>query len=218
MYLATKTWVTSTDMAFVSWLMDTRDSVMNWSEEICEMNGLDIQKYLEIKPSTEILGEICSEFVKNTGLKKTTLVVNGAGDLLTSALGSGAISQGDLHANVGTAGWIGTHHNKKTKDIPHYAGTIASGIPGIYMIICKQETLGGALEWAKNTLYTEDQLINKTNVEIYKEINELAEKSKVGAGNLIFTPWLFGERSPINDPHVRGQFFNIGLNNTRANL
>ena len=49
-------------------------------------------------------------------------------------------------------------------------------------------------------------------------MDSLVEKAKVGAKNLIFTPWMFGERSPINNPTVRGGFYNLSLEHTRSDL
>ena len=39
-----------------------------------------------------------------------------------------------------------------------------------------------------------------------------------GAGGVLFTPWLSGERSPIDDRHARGGFHNVSLGATRADL
>lgn len=39
-----------------------------------------------------------------------------------------------------------------------------------------------------------------------------------GCGNVIFTPWLTGEHSPIADRHARGGFHNLSLATTRAHL
>ena len=49
-------------------------------------------------------------------------------------------------------------------------------------------------------------------------INKEITKSPPGANQVILTPWLFGERSPINNPFLRGQIFNVGVNTTRADL
>ena len=39
-----------------------------------------------------------------------------------------------------------------------------------------------------------------------------------GAGGVLFTPWLNGERTPVDDHLVRGGWLNIGLDTTRAQL
>ncbi|MHA1338507.1 MAG: xylulokinase [Promethearchaeota archaeon] len=224
-FLATNQIVTSVDMAYVTWLMDTRPKNMNWSPKIFDLMELDIEKFPEIKLSTALIGEITSEFAEATSLPKKIPVVNGSGDLLTSALGSGAIKDGELHANIGTAGWVGAHYSKKKTDIPHYTGSIASAMPSRYLILSKQETLGGALEWFKNKFLqnelielktdSNNRLINEEidSENIYKIIDKLVEQAPIGSKNLIFAPWLTGERSPINNPLIRSVFFNIGLEN-----
>lgn len=217
-FLATSELVTSIDMAYVSWLMDTRKGKMNWSPELCKMLGLDISKYLEIKPSTAIIGKVTERFSNQTGLPKELPVINGSGDLLTSAIGSGAIQKGQLHANIGTAGWVGGHYPEKKRDIPHYTGSIAAGMPEQYLILSKQETLGGALEWMKTILFNEDLKSTGFSSNAFKKMDSIVEKAPAGSNNLIFTPWLMGERSPINDAHLRGQLFNISLNNSLGDI
>ncbi len=39
-----------------------------------------------------------------------------------------------------------------------------------------------------------------------------------GSGDVLFTPWLAGERSPVDDRHARGGFHNLSLATTRAHL
>ena len=39
-----------------------------------------------------------------------------------------------------------------------------------------------------------------------------------GSGDVVFTPWLAGERSPVDDRKARGGFHNLSLATTRAHL
>ena len=39
-----------------------------------------------------------------------------------------------------------------------------------------------------------------------------------GARGVLFTPWLNGERSPVDDHTIRGGFHNISLSSTRADM
>ena len=220
-FLATGNYVTSHDMAYITWLMDTRNKDQgkwSWSGTIHDMFGLDPRKMPELKSSTAIAGAVTAEFSTKTGVPEGLPVVNGSGDLLTSAIGSGAIDMGQMHINIGTAGWVATHLPSVALDTGHYTGTIASGIPNIYLLISKQETLGAALDWLKGILYP-GELAGKTPPgELYADIDRIAAQSPPGSNNVIFTPWLYGERSPINNPSLRGQIFNIELDTTRADL
>ena len=221
LFLATGNYVTSYDMAWITWLMDSRNrdqGTWHWSETIHRMFGLDPSKMPELRSSTSIAGTVTREFSARTGVPEGLPVVNGSGDLLTSAIGSGAIEMGSLHVNIGTAGWVATHHPSIAIDTKHYLGTIASGMPGVLLLISKQETLGAALDWVRGILYPGELVPGKSSAEIYRDLDAEASKSPPGSNNVVITPWLFGERSPINNPYLRGQIFNVGMDTTRADL
>ena len=46
----------------------------------------------------------------------------------------------------------------------------------------------------------------------------LAADAAPGSGNVIFTPWLKGERSPVADRTMRAGFHNMSLATTQADL
>ncbi|MDW8147855.1 MAG: FGGY-family carbohydrate kinase [Roseiflexaceae bacterium] len=46
----------------------------------------------------------------------------------------------------------------------------------------------------------------------------MAEREAPGSGGLIFTPWLYGERTPVEDHTLRGGFHNLSLTTTRAQM
>jgi xylulokinase len=54
--------------------------------------------------------------------------------------------------------------------------------------------------------------------DLYADMDRLGGQSPPGSNSVIFTPWLYGERSPINNPSLRGQIFNIQLDTTRADI
>lgn len=220
-FLATGQFSTSYDFAYITWLLDTRQkdqSKWSWSSALHKMTGLDLQKMPKLMASTEIASKVSAEFSEKTGVPKGIPVINGSGDLLTSAIGSGAITMGDLHINIGTAGWVATHCPKAAVDIKHYVGTIASGMPGKFLLLSKQETLGGALDWVKSMLYPKELLKDTPDKDIYAMLNDSVNQSPPGANGVLFTPWLIGERSPVNDANLRGQFFNLGMSTTRHDL
>ena len=46
----------------------------------------------------------------------------------------------------------------------------------------------------------------------------MASQSPPGSGGVIFTPWLYGERTPVEDRFVRGGFHNLSLSASRDDL
>ncbi len=213
--------VISADLAYIWWLMDTRRNRNQWHPGLCRLAGVTPAHLPEIRGSSEIVGQVTAAAAKILGLRPGTPVINGAGDLSAAAIGSGAINEGELHISVGTSGWVAGHFRKRKIDIPHYTGCIGSAWPQKYYLgMAHQETAGICLEWLKNkVLYHEEQLKKEKKVsEIYEIMDSLAEKAGPGAERMIFTPWMYGERCPLDDDHVRAGMYNVGLNHSREHL
>jgi xylulokinase len=52
----------------------------------------------------------------------------------------------------------------------------------------------------------------------FADLDRIAAAAAPGSGKLVFLPWLYGERSPVEDRLLRGGFFNYSLATTRAEL
>ena len=213
--------VTSVDLAYIWWMMDTRRMRNRWYPPLCKLAGVIPDQLAEIKDSAAVVGKITKRAAEETGLKAGTPVVNGAGDLGAAALGAGAEPESEFILCVGTSGWVGGHFSKRKVDIPHYTGCIGSAVPDKYYLgMAHQETSGICLEWLRNrVLYHKDQLKKEYQAEeVYSILDQLAEKAGPGAGGLLFTPWMYGERCPIDDQYVRAGLYNLGLNHSREHI
>jgi xylulokinase len=91
-------------------------------------------------------------------------------------------------------------------------------VPGKYFIADEQETAGACLAFLRdNILYADDLLAREQRVpNVYPLFDQIVEMTAPGSGKLIFTPWLHGERTPVDDRHARGGFHNLSLGHTRA--
>jgi xylulokinase len=52
----------------------------------------------------------------------------------------------------------------------------------------------------------------------FKIFDRVAATAPPGANGLIFTPWLFGERTPVDNHLIRGGWHNLSLTNSRADI
>jgi xylulokinase len=102
----------------------------------------------------------------------------------------------------------------------HGIASLPSAIPDRYLVTNEQETSGACLTYLRDNLFfPEDELAAREKPqEVYKVFDRLASQAPAGSGGLIFTPWLYGERTPVDDHLVRGGFFNLSLQTTRAHL
>jgi xylulokinase len=213
-YRCTKNAVTSRDLGNTSWMMDSNPGVFDWSDKILNKFKIDKEKLPEIKKSTELAGKLTEEASSTLSLKPGIPILVGSGDLTSAAIGSGAILNNQPIICLGTADWVAAHTSKRIKDLMHYAGSICSSQDN-YLCISKQETGGACLDWIIDQMFKhEKEKFKEEPHKLYNFLDSIIEKSEVGAKNLLFTPWMFGERSPINDPNVRAGFYNIGLDHS----
>jgi xylulokinase len=209
-YRSTGSIVTSPDEANLTWLADTRDGSAKWHPKLLNMYGLDSGMFPEIKDSIEIAGRLRDDAAEELGLSPGLPVIVGCGDLTSAAIGSGAVGEAEPHIYIGTSDWIAAHISSRKTDVRHYIGSLLSGIPGRYLLISEQEVAAGALEWfMRLTGFSPDD---------YDGVEEAVKSSPAGSRDLVFFPWFYGERSPIDDPYVRGVIFNLTFTHDKGDI
>jgi xylulokinase len=212
---------TSYDCAILSFIVnDTDINNIHYDPALVKKTGIDLNKMPPLKPSIYVAGNILPEVAKELGLSPNTKVVLGAGDMATAAVGSGAVLDGQTHICIGSSSWMITHIPVRKVDINHFVGSIPSAIPGRYMAAGEQEAAGINLTWLRDkVLYHKDQLLKDEKVpDVYKIFDQMVADVKPGDKKVIFTPWMFGERSPVEDHTIRGGLYNIGLDVDRRHV
>jgi xylulokinase len=142
----------------------------------------------------------------------------GAGDLHSAIVGSGAVRDYEGHVYIGTSSWVICHVPYKKTDISHNMASVPSAIPGRYFIADEQESAGACLTFLRDQLFYPDDATRRGSSEVYKEFDHIVEDVAAGSGKVIFTPWLYGERTPVEDHTVRGAFHNLSLSVDRGQL
>lgn len=211
----------SYDSITVHWLTDNRDiNNVRYSEELLRISGVDVAKLPDLVPTNSLLGTIKKELAEEFGLREDLKVISGTPDTHSAAVGSGAVKDFEPHLYIGTSSWLICHTPWKKTDLFHNMGCIPSGIPGKYMLVNEQETTGACLNFIKNNVfYHEDDLsVEKAPKDFYKRLDVVASKAPAGSNGVIFTPWLNGERSPVDDHYARGGFHNLSLNSNRTHM
>ena len=136
-------------------------------------------------------------------------------DLHAAALGSGSLGDFETHMALSTTSWISAPVPFKKTDVFHQIATHPRVRGrGKYLIVDNHDTGGVCLEWLRDNLLTDPG----DRPGPYDDLTALAAQSPPGSNDIIFTPWLKGERSPIDDGHARAGFHNLSLTTTRADM
>jgi xylulokinase len=211
----------SYDSITVHWITDNRDiHNIKYSDELIKITDVDREKLPDLIPANSLLGTIKKEIAAQWGLRNDVKVISGTPDTHSAAIGSGAVKDFEAHLYIGTSSWLICHAPWKKTDIFHQMGTIPSGIPGKYLLVNEQETTGACLNFVKNNIfYYQDELqTEKAPEDFYKRMDKVVAKVLPGSNGVIFTPWLNGERSPVDDHHARGGFYNLSLSTNRTHM
>jgi xylulokinase len=213
--------VTSADSAVGTWLTDNRDpGSVRYDSGLARLGGLDIEKQPAIRRSIDVLGPIQAEVSEALGLRKDVAIVTGAFDIPAAALGSGAVRNFEAHVYLGTSSWVAAHVPFKKTDVASTMASVPCAIPDRFLLMAVQEIAGGNLTFFRdNLLFHRDALLDRPAPDDYFEaLNRVAEAVPPGSRGVMYTPWLYGERSPVDDPWVRGGFHNLSLGSTRGDM
>ncbi len=209
------------DSILTSWVTDNRDpDAIEYDSGLIRTSGIDAQKFPEIVPCTEVLGELKPDVAAQLGLSGSVKVVTGAIDTTAAAIGSGAVEDNQLHLYIGTSSWMAAHVPYKKTDIASSLASVPCALPGHYLLIALQATAGGNLNFLRDkVIYHKDELLQEGAVpDIFKYLDQIAARVPAGANGVLYTPWIWGERAPVEDKALRAGLYNLSLHNSREDI
>ncbi|MFZ2501414.1 MAG: FGGY-family carbohydrate kinase, partial [Nocardioides sp.] len=142
-------------------------------------------------------------------------VITGLPDLHNAVVASGAAGLYEPHVALGTTAWVSCPLPGKKTDILHQQAAVPGLDADHYLLANNQDSAGRALEWLRERALAG---LGTSEVPTAEEIVALAGTAPPGAGGVMFTPWLTGERSPIDDRYARAGFHNLGVTAGSAEL
>ncbi|GAB3976875.1 FGGY family carbohydrate kinase [Plantactinospora veratri] len=167
-----------------------------WEPRLWASCGADERLAPRVQGSAEIVGTVRPEAAEATGLPAGTPVVAGGGDVSCAALGAGAVADGRVYVNVGTAAQIVTPVAEPRAGVDRFVFARA-GEDG-FLGMVSSYAAGLAIRWAERNL-----LAGGAPEVPDGTADRLARESRPGAAGLTFLPYLLGASAPIHDPAVR---------------
>jgi xylulokinase len=174
-----------------------------WSEELCQIMGIDVKLCPPLVESHDFVGSITEEIAELTGLAVETKVFAGGADNACGAIGSGILSEGKTLCSIGTSGVVLSYEERKTRDFQGKVHYFNHGEENAFYTMGVTLSAGHSLTWFKNTFAE-----NESFDSLLAGLNEVP----IGSNGLLFTPYLAGERTPYADSVIRGSF--IGMDSS----
>lgn len=203
-YMLTGAFTTDVSDASGMLLLDVKNR--KWSKEMITICGIQEQMLPEVKESYEISGFLKDDLIKALELPERVAVVAGAGDNAAAAIGTGTVEDGSCNISIGTSGtvFIASDSFRVGENNAIHSFGHANG---------KYHLMGCMLSAASCLKWWLEDILKTTDYQ-----GEQQEIKGLGDNPLYFLPYLMGERSPHNDPNVRGAFLGLSLDTTRAQM
>jgi xylulokinase len=183
------------DSAGTHWLdCGARD----WSDAMLTATGLTRAQMPQLYEGTAITGTVRGEVAVAWGMKPVP-VTAGGGDNAAGAIGVGVIADGDALLSLGTSGVIFVATDQFRPNPARAVHAYCHSLPGMWHQMSVHLSAASCVDWAARLTGTD-----------VPGVFAAAEAAGAAAGPELFLPYLSGERTPHNDPHVRGAFLGLG--------
>jgi xylulokinase len=180
-----------------SQLLDQRRR--RWSEPVLGHLGVEPGWLPRLLEGTECSGTLRSSVAAELGLPAGIPVAAGGGDSATGAVGLGCIGEGKAFISLGT-GSVFVAAQDAYRPLPErLLHTFAHCVPERWYRMAAMLNGASCLAWVA-------RLCNEPDLQALLERVELRGG---GPGQVLFQPYLRGERTPYNDVSARGAF--VGL-------
>lgn len=197
---------TDTTTASTTGLMDLR--ARRWfSPDVLETFGIgDISALLpQIVPGGARVGTVNATAAQILGLPAGIPVFLAPGDAGATTIGAGAGEIGRAYGYLGTSGWIGLS-TAEPGNPEQGVFTLAHPRPDQFMQVAPLLTAGGNLDWIRG-VFDQESFGALIDEAIARPISDI-----------IYLPYLNGERAPFSDPLARGAFIGLSASTERADL
>lgn len=189
--------VTDVSDAAGTWLFD--QASRRWSPRAIAACGVDPAWLPRIVESTEPAGRLRADWARRWGMPAGVPVVGGAGDVAAGGIGIGAVEAGQGFISLGTSAQIFVTADRHAPDASNMVHAFCHAAPGRWFRMAA--LLNGASPLAAVARWTGQADI--------AQLIAAVEAAYRGPSTLLALPYLYGERTPHNDPTARGAL--VGL-------
>ena len=179
-----------------------------WSKEMMEICGVKESQLAQIFESYEAVGTLKPELAAELGLSENVKIAAGAGDNAAAAVGTGTVGDGACNISLGTSGTIFISSEKFGVDEHNALHSFAHADGHYHLMGCMLSAASCNKWWMDEILRTRDYSGEQKDIDV----------KELGKNHVFFLPYLMGERSPHNDPNVRGTFIGMSMDTTREEL
>lgn len=169
-----------------------------YSDYLLDILGIQKRQLPEIKNSYDVIGTVLPAIADQVGLSHGTKVVIGGGDQAVGAIGTAAIHENEISISLGTSGTVFAPIDNYSFDSLGRVHSFRHATSKFHLMGCTLSAMGSLKWFLEEVLHTTD---------FVTELENMPER----VSDILFLPYLTGERSPINDTKAKGYLANLSL-------
>jgi xylulokinase len=166
-----------------------------WSPELLEAGGMRADQMPRLAEGASPAGALRASLATRWGMRRDVVLAGGGGDNAASAVGVGVTGEGMGFVSLGTSGVLfaaGDRYRPAPESAVH---AFCHALPGAWHQMGVILSASAALEWFGG-------LVGAAPADLTAALGPTVQ----APGPVRFLPYLSGERTPYNDPAIRGAF------------
>ena len=183
-----------------------------WSQELFDAIGVSTELFPPVTGCMEEIGKVSAKAAALTGLAEGTPVLCGTVDGAAAVLEAGVTGGGNAVEMTGTSSGLMIAF-EELRTAPNMAHQY-SIVPGGHILYGAMSTTGASYKWFRDQLYDHDKRLK----DPYGKMEDEILREAPDPTDLIFLPYMQGERCPIWDTDAKGVFLGLNLRTTRAQM
>jgi xylulokinase len=192
------------DMSDASGTLWLDPAARDWSDAALDACGLSRAAMPALAEGSAPAGRLRPDFVARWGMKAAPVFAGGAGDNAATAVGLGAVRPGDAFLSLGTSGVLWVTTGSFAPNPASAVHAFAHAVPGTWHQMGVMLSAASCLAWWS-------EVAGRAPADLLAELGD-----DPTPGEVLFLPYLTGERTPADDPHLRAVFAGLGATTTRA--
>ena len=179
-----------------------------WSEKLLNISGLNISNMPSLVEGSEPTEYLSLKIKNEFGFDNNVIVAGGAGDQAAGAFGASVIKNNQSMISLGTSGVYFAPSSKFFSNTNQGVHSFCHCLPKTWHQMSVMLSATNCINWFNNL----------HGIKIQKSLlkaQNYFENQFISNSTPFFLPYLSGERTPHNNPHLRGSFH---LLNTSTNF
>ena len=181
-----------------------------WSNKLLSCSFLEEKHMPQLVEGNEEAGYLKKSLLEEYSFNKKVVIVGGAGDNAAAATGMGIAQPKQSFISLGTSGVFFTPTTNFISNTGDAVHSFCHSLPEKWHLMSVMLSATNCLDWVCS-------ITNTSINDALKNVEQFYNDENI-SNSPFFLPYMSGERTPHNDPYIRGSFHSVKTTTTTTNL